>query len=122
SRNRGAGTSGSGLRAARPGGFEQRGSHRGGCVAVPCNGVRAAAIAVIAGMRKPWRTTFSERDYKAMREPGDEHCRLPAQDRDVPAGAGGRHTQGARWQFVTEGDNAAIRERTISAVLVDLML
>jgi len=36
-------------------------------------------------MRKPWRTTFSERDYKSVRELGDEHRRLPTQDRDVPA-------------------------------------
>jgi len=29
---------------------------------------------VITGMRKPWHT-FSERDYKAVRELGDEHRR-----------------------------------------------
>src|SRR5262245_55985346 len=47
-------------------------------LAVLCSGVRAnrvAAIAVIAGMHKPWRTTFSERDYKSVRELGDEHRR-----------------------------------------------
>ena len=32
--------------------------------------------------------------------------------------ASGRHTQDARWRFVTEGDNAAIRERAISAVMI----
>jgi len=30
---------------------------------------------VIAGMRKPWRTTFSERDSKTVRELGGEHRR-----------------------------------------------
>lgn len=33
----------------------------------------AAAIAVIAGMRKPWRTVFSDRDYKYVRDLGAEH-------------------------------------------------
>jgi hypothetical protein len=31
------------------------------------------AIAVITGMRKPWRTAFSERDYEYVRRLGDEH-------------------------------------------------
>jgi len=31
------------------------------------------AIAVITGMRKPWRTTFSERDYQRFRALGTEH-------------------------------------------------
>ena len=31
------------------------------------------AIAVITGMRKPWRTTFSERDYQAVRALTDDH-------------------------------------------------
>lgn len=36
-------------------------------------GLPRPAIAVITGMRKPWRTAFSERDYKAVRELGSEH-------------------------------------------------
>lgn len=36
-------------------------------------GFTKPAIAVIAGMSKPWRTTFSERDYRRVRELGDEH-------------------------------------------------
>jgi hypothetical protein len=31
------------------------------------------AIAVITGMRKPWRTLFSERDYQHVQELGREH-------------------------------------------------
>jgi hypothetical protein len=38
-------------------------------------GLRKPAIAVISGMRKPWRTKFSERDYARMRKLGDEHRR-----------------------------------------------
>jgi hypothetical protein len=38
-------------------------------------GLPRPAIAVITGMRKPWRTTFSERDYKRVRDLGDEHKR-----------------------------------------------
>jgi hypothetical protein len=38
-------------------------------------GLRKPAIAVITGMRKPWRTTFSERDYRRVRELGEEHRR-----------------------------------------------
>jgi hypothetical protein len=30
-------------------------------------------IAVITGMRKPWRTAFSDHDYKHVRELGDQH-------------------------------------------------
>lgn len=31
------------------------------------------AIAVIAGLRKPWRTAFNERDYRTVRNLGDDH-------------------------------------------------
>jgi len=36
-------------------------------------GLQRPAIAVITGMRKPWRTTFSEGDYRRVRELGTEH-------------------------------------------------
>jgi hypothetical protein len=36
-------------------------------------GLERPTIAVIAGMRKPWRTTFSERDYRKVRGLGAEH-------------------------------------------------
>jgi hypothetical protein len=36
-------------------------------------GLRRPAIAVITGMRKPWRTTFSDGDYRRVRELGTEH-------------------------------------------------
>ena len=36
-------------------------------------GLPRPAIAVITGMRKPWRTVFSERDYQRVRELGGEH-------------------------------------------------
>lgn len=36
-------------------------------------GLQRPAIAVITGMRKPWRTAFSERDYRRVRELGTEH-------------------------------------------------
>lgn len=36
-------------------------------------GLPRPAIAVITGMRKPWMTTFSERDYAAVRHLGDDH-------------------------------------------------
>ncbi len=36
-------------------------------------GLDNPAIAVIAGLRKPWRTTFDERDYRAVRTLGDDH-------------------------------------------------
>jgi hypothetical protein len=36
-------------------------------------GLERPAIAVIIGLRKPWRTTFTERDYGAVRRLGDEH-------------------------------------------------
>jgi hypothetical protein len=38
-------------------------------------GLPRPAIAVITGMRKPWPTTFAERDYKSVRDLGDEHLR-----------------------------------------------
>jgi hypothetical protein len=38
-------------------------------------GLRKPAITVITGMRKPWRTKFSERDYRRVRELGEEHRR-----------------------------------------------
>lgn len=36
-------------------------------------GLPGPAIAVITGMRKPWRTAFSDLDYKHVRELGNEH-------------------------------------------------
>lgn len=36
-------------------------------------GLKRPAITVITGMRKPWRTTFSERDYQRVRALGTEH-------------------------------------------------
>lgn len=36
-------------------------------------GLERPAIAVIIGLRKPWRTTFDERDYRAVRAVGEEH-------------------------------------------------
>jgi hypothetical protein len=36
-------------------------------------GLGAPAVAVITGLRKPWRTTFGERDYRAVRSLGDDH-------------------------------------------------
>lgn len=36
-------------------------------------GLQRPAIAVITGLRKPWRTTFSERDYRHVSQLGDEH-------------------------------------------------
>ena len=38
-------------------------------------GLERPAIAVIIGMRKPWRTTFSDRDYQRVRGLGSEHER-----------------------------------------------
>lgn len=38
-------------------------------------GLKGPAIAVITGLRKPWRTTFSQRDYQYVRELGKEHQR-----------------------------------------------
>jgi hypothetical protein len=38
-------------------------------------GLSRPAIAVIAGLRKHWRTTFSQRDYQRVRELGNEHQR-----------------------------------------------
>ena len=36
-------------------------------------GLKRPAIAVITGMRKPWRTTFSEGEYQRVRALGNEH-------------------------------------------------
>lgn len=36
-------------------------------------GLQRPAIAVITGMRKPWRTAFGKRDYAAVRTLGDQH-------------------------------------------------
>jgi hypothetical protein len=36
-------------------------------------GLRRCAVAVITGMRKPWRTTFSDRDYQRVRDLGDDY-------------------------------------------------
>jgi hypothetical protein len=36
-------------------------------------GLQRPASAVITGMRKPWRTTFSEGDYRRVRELGIDH-------------------------------------------------
>ncbi len=38
-------------------------------------GLPRPAIAVITGMRKPWRTVFAERDYQRVRELGTKHQR-----------------------------------------------
>lgn len=38
-------------------------------------GLTKPAVAVITGMRKPWRTKFSERDYRRVRRLGEEHKR-----------------------------------------------
>lgn len=38
-------------------------------------GLPRPTIAVITGMRKPWRTVFSEGDYKSVRDLGDEYRR-----------------------------------------------
>jgi hypothetical protein len=38
-------------------------------------GLPRPAIAVITGMRKPWRTVFAERDYQRVRELGTGHQR-----------------------------------------------
>ena len=37
-------------------------------------GLQRPAVAVITGLRKLWRTTFGERDYRAVRELGDDHA------------------------------------------------
>lgn len=36
-------------------------------------GLELPAIAVITGLQKPWRTTFTDRDYRAVRAIGDDH-------------------------------------------------
>ena len=36
-------------------------------------GLPSPAIVVLDGLRKPWRTKFSERDYRAVRGLGDDH-------------------------------------------------
>lgn len=36
-------------------------------------GLEHPAITVITGLRKPWRTTFSDRDYEAVRRLGADH-------------------------------------------------
>lgn len=36
-------------------------------------GLPGPAIAVLTGMRKPWRTAFTEREYRAVRALGDDH-------------------------------------------------
>ncbi len=36
-------------------------------------GLSRPAIAVIAGLRKPWMTAFGDRDYAAVRRLGDDH-------------------------------------------------
>jgi hypothetical protein len=36
-------------------------------------GLRRPAIAVITGLRKPWRTAFAERDYQHVRALGKAH-------------------------------------------------
>lgn len=38
-------------------------------------GLRKPAVAVITGMRKPWRTKFSDRDYRGVRQLGADHQR-----------------------------------------------
>jgi hypothetical protein len=36
-------------------------------------GLPGPAIAVITGLRKPWMTTFSDREYRAVRVMGDDY-------------------------------------------------
>jgi len=36
-------------------------------------GLLSPAIVVLTGLRKPWRTKFNERDYRAVRVLGDDH-------------------------------------------------
>jgi Txe/YoeB family toxin of Txe-Axe toxin-antitoxin module len=36
-------------------------------------GLKRPPIAVITGMRKAWRTTFTDRDYSKVRKLGDDH-------------------------------------------------
>ena len=36
-------------------------------------GLKSPAIAVVTGLRKPWMTAFSERDYEMVRRLGDDH-------------------------------------------------
>lgn len=36
-------------------------------------GLPSPAIVVLTGLRKPWRTKFSERDYRAVRTLGNDH-------------------------------------------------
>ena len=36
-------------------------------------GLDRPTIAVITGIRKPWRTTFDDRDYEAVRTLGNDH-------------------------------------------------
>lgn len=36
-------------------------------------GLKGPAVIVLAGMRKPWRTTFKDRDYRRIRDIGDAH-------------------------------------------------
>jgi hypothetical protein len=36
-------------------------------------GLPGPAIAVLTGLRKPWRTAFSEGDYRGVRAFGDDH-------------------------------------------------
>ena len=38
-------------------------------------GLARPGIAVIGGLRKPWLTAFSARDYESIRRLGDEHRR-----------------------------------------------
>ncbi len=41
-------------------------------------GLTRPAIAIISGMRKPWMTAFTERDYEAIRRLGEDHrAQLP---------------------------------------------
>ena len=36
-------------------------------------GLLSPAIVVLTGLRKPWRTKFNERDYRAVRILGNDH-------------------------------------------------
>lgn len=38
-------------------------------------GLQRPAVAVITGMRKPWRAIFADRDCQHVRDLGDEHQR-----------------------------------------------
>ena len=52
-------------------------------------GLPRQAIAVITGMRKPWRTVFAERVTSVSGNFGTEHQGIPAPDRDLTSPSAG---------------------------------